>query len=487
MFKATHSSLKKKSILAIIWSGADLLLRQGFQFVVAIILARILSPEQFGTIALLYLFTGIASTFVDCGFSAALIQRKDTNIVDESTVFWFNLLMGLVMTLFLWCIAPWITKFYQIEELLVITRFLAFTIIINALGSVHNILFVKKLNFKSIMKINVVASLSSGLLAIYLAKEGYGIWALVSQELLACIITTLLLWVFSSWRPQLVFSLQSAKNLFGFGAYLMAANLLDTTYNKLYTILIGKIYGIGDLGIYERANNTQKIPVNLLSGIFARVAFPIFSAANDDIEKLKKGGQLAVRGLMLINVPIMLGLLATADNFILTLFGEKWLSSVPLLQVLCISGIFWPLHVVNLELLKAQGFSNLFFRLEVIKKIGGTLFLVTGIFYYGVLGLAWSVAAFSLVGLFINAFYTGKHLDYGAIKQLKDILTIVLISILMAAVTIYAGHFFINSAIMVLFQQVIVGACMYILFCVIFQIKAYKALLRLFSRKKVIL
>ncbi len=484
MFKAKHSSFKKKSILAIIWSGVDSLLSQGFQFVVAIILARLLSPEQFGTIALLYLFTGIASTFSDCGFSAALIQRKNTNIEDESTVFWFNLLMGSVMTLCLWCISPWIAKFYQIEELLVITRILAFTIIINAFGSVHNILFIKNLNFKSIMKVNVVTTISSGLLAIYLAKEGYGIWALVSQALLASIISTLLLWAFSSWRPKLIFSLQSAKNLFGFGAYLMAANILDTIYNKLYTLLIGKMHGISDLGIYERANNTQKIPVDLLSGIFAKVAFPIFSAANDDIEKLHKGGRLAVRGLMLINVPTMLGLLATADNFILTLFGEQWLSSVPLLQVLCISGIFWPLHVINLELLKAQGFSNLFFRLELIKKIGGTLFLVTGIFYYGVLGLAWSVATFSLVGLFINAFYTGIHLNYGAIKQLKDVLTIVFISILMAAVTFYAGQFIIDSAIMVLFQQVVVGACVYTLFCVIFQIKAYKAMLNLFSRKK---
>jgi len=479
----TQGSLKKKSVAAVIWSGADLFMRQGFQFVVAVILARLLSPEEFGTIALLYLFTGIASTFVDSGFSAALIQKKDISLVDESTVFWFNLLMGTIMTVALWAAAPWIASFYELPELVDLTRALAFILIINALGSVHNTMFSKNLNFKPIMKIGAVASLSSGLLAIYLAKEGYGVWALAMQALLMSSVTTLLLWWMSAWRPKWVFSVDSVQKLFGFGGYLMAAGLLDAAYNRMYTVLIGKLYGVGELGFYDRANNTKQIPVNLLSGVLSRVAFPIFSAVNDDKEKLYKGVQLAVKGLVLINTPIMLGMLVTADNLVVVLFGEKWLPSVPLLQVLCLAGVFWPLQVINLNVLKAQGYSHLFFRLEVIKKVGGTVFLLVGVIYFGVIGLAWSQVAFSVVAFFINAFYTGRYLNYGALKQMKDFISVLIISGFMAGIVLFTGEYIEGSAFFMLVQQVLIGACSYILFCVVFRVNAYLALLQLLRRR----
>jgi len=478
-----QQSLKKKSISAVIWSGADLFMRQGFQFIVAIILARLLSPDEFGTIALLYLFTGIASTFVDSGFSAALIQKNDATLTDESTVFWFNLFMGAVMTAGLWFIAPWVSEFYNSPELIVLTRFLAFTVVINALGSVHNTLFVKALNFKPGMKIGVISSLSSGLLAIYLAREGFGVWALAVQALLTSIVTTILLWFFSPWRPRWKFSLKSVQSLFGFGSYLMAAGLIDIIYKQLYTVLIGKIYGVSQLGFYDRANNTKQIPIKLLSGILARVAFPIFSAAKKDKEKLYKGVQLAVQSLMLINTPIMFGILVTADNLVLVLFGEKWLESVPLLQILCLAGIFWPLHVINLNVLKAQGYSGLFFKLEVFKKVFGTLFLLVGIFYYGVPGLAWSQVAFSFIAFFINAFYTGKKINYGAWKQIWDFISILFISFAMAVAVYFTRYYIIDSALVILINQMIIGICLYTLLCVLLQVKAYKTVIKLFSRR----
>jgi len=329
------------------------------------------------------------------------------------------------------------------------------------------------------MKIGVIASLSSGLLAIYLAREGFGVWALAVQVLLTSILTTILLWFFSSWRPRWIFSFRSVQSLFGFGGYLMAAGLLDIVYNQLYTVLIGKFYGVGQLGFYDRANNTKQIPVKLLSGVLARVAFPIFSAANKDNGKLYKGVQIAIQSLMLINTPIMLGLLVTADNLVLVLFGGKWLASVPLLKVLCLAGIFWPLHVINLNVLKAQGHSGLFFKLEIFKKVIGTLFLLVGVFYYGVLGLAWSQVAFGFVAFFINSFYTGKKINYGAWKQIKDFIAVLFISFAMAGTIFFSSDYIIDSTLVILIHQMVIGICIYIILCMFFRISAYRALIEI--------
>lgn len=483
MTETTPNSLKQKSISAVAWSSADLFMRQGFQFVVAVILARLLSPEEFGTIALLYLFTSIASTFVDSGFSSALIQCKETTRADESTVFWFNLMMGAVMTLLLWFFAPLIAEFYKLPILIDLTRVLALTIVINSLGSVHQTMLTKSLDFKSIMKVGFGASLISGILAIYLAKNGYGIWALALQLLMSSFLNTFLLWAMSGWRPAWNFSIKSVRKLFGFGGYLMASALLDTLYSRAYTILIGKLYGVSQLGFYDRANNTQQVPANILSGIIARVAFPVFSAANHDDEKLRKGMRHAVRGVMLINVPIMLGLMVTAENLIMILFGDKWLAAIPLLEILCIAGIFWPLHVLNLNILKAQGHSSLFFKLEIIKKIVGSVFIVFGIFYFGVIGLAWSQVAFGFVGFCLNAFYTGLFLNYGAIRQMKDFLPIVLVSILMTTVISSISQYLVGPLFVVLIEQVVIGILIVVLSCVLFKLRAFYDCIDLFIKR----
>jgi len=433
-------------------------------------------------IALLYLFTGLASTFVDSGFSAALIQKKNITLIDESTVFWFNLFMAGAMVIGLWALAPWISEFYQIEELTTLTRVLAFTILINALSSIHNTLLIKGLKFKTIMKVGVVASVLSGLAAIYLARHGYGVWALAVQAVLSSAVSTILLWGFSKWRPRWVFSVDSVRTLFGFGGYLMAASILDVLYNRLYTVLIGKWYGATELGFYTRADNTKQIPVNLLSGVLTRVAFPIFSVAKDDKDKLYKGVKLAVQGLMIINVPIMLGLMVTADKLVPVLFGEQWFPAISLLQVLCLAGLFWPLHVINLNVLKAQGYTHLFFRLEVIKKLLGTIFLLVGIMSYGVIGLAWSQVLFGLVAFFINAFYTGRYLNYGPLKQIKDFFPILIISSVVAYIVLIAGNYLADPLWLVLVKQVVIGITLFMLICICFSINAYRACVNLLIR-----
>ena len=454
--------LKQKAKSAVLWSGADILLRQGLQFGISIALARLLSPEEFGIIALLYLFTGIASAFVDSGFSAALVQRQDVTHTDESTVFWFNLAMALIVALALAASASAIAGFFNRAILVPLTQVLAVNIFISALGSVHGTLLNKRLDFKIQMKIGAVTTVISGSVAMIMAWDGYGVWALAAQTLAASLITTVLLWLFSSWRPRWVFSHDSVRRLFGFGGYMLASGLLDIIYNRIYTLLIGKFYGVQELGFYNRADSTKQLPVGVLTGILGRVAFPIFSAAAHDTTQLRRGVRLALRGMMLLNVPMMLGLAATADPIIHVFFGEKWLPAVPIMQVLCIGGIFWPLHVINLNVLMAQGHSNLFFRLEVIKKILGSILLVVGTFY-GVIGIAWSQVIFGGVAFLINAHFSRKYLDYGVVDQLLDFLPVLGLSLIMATTAYCIGiNWHSNSNVLLLSTQIIVSIFLFI-------------------------
>ncbi|PUA16916.1 lipopolysaccharide biosynthesis protein [Glaciimonas sp. PCH181] len=473
--------LKQKAKTAVLWSGADILLRQGLQFGVSIALARMLSPDEFGTIALLYLFTGIASAFVDSGFSAALVQRQNVTHTDESTVFWFNLVMALMVALALAASAPFIAAFFDRKILIPLTWLLSLNIIISALGSVHGTLLNKRLDFKTQMKIGAITTILSGSVAMVMAWQGYGVWALAVQTLAATLVTTALLWFFSTWRPKWVFSFDSARRLFGFGGYLLAAGMLDIIYNRIYSILIGKFYGVRELGFYNRADSTKQLPVGVLTGVLGRVAFPIFSAAAHDVVQLRRGVRLALRGMMLVNAPMMLGLAAVAEPLIHVLFGAKWLPAVPIMQVLCIGGVFWPLHVINLNVLMAQGYSHLFFKLEVAKKIVGSLFLIVGAFY-GVLGIAWSQVIFGAVAFLINAYYSKRFLDYGIISQIQDFAPVLLISTVMASAVYLIDINLYLIPILQLLTLVISGTVIFLVLGHIVGLSAMRDVINLFRK-----
>ncbi|MGZ8261983.1 MAG: MOP flippase family protein [Methylotenera sp.] len=479
-----HSSLKRRSIKALIWTGSELLMRQVVQFGIAVYLARLLSPEEFGTVALLYLFIGIGTVFIESGFSSALVQKQDFTNLDVSTVFWFNLGMGASVAMLLWLVSPFIAEFYQRPVLTPLMGLLALSVFISAAGSIQNTLLTKNLNFKATMKASVVASLLSGIVVCVMAYYGYGVWALAWQTLINSVVRSSLLWLLSKWRPSLAFSIQSLKKMFGFGSYLMLSSLLDVGYNRFYSLLIGKIYGVHDLGIYNRAENTKQIPVDLLSMLLYRVAFPLFSAAANDCERLKRGMVLALRGIMFINVPMMLGLMVTSDKLVPVLFGDKWAPAIPILQVLCLAGVLWPLHVINLSVLKALGHSHLFFRLEVIKKILGTLFILVGL-YYGIMGLAWSQVVFGIVAFWVNAFYTRKFLKYGVWKQMLDFLPVTIISIIMAVAVFYAGQVINLSTNGILSAQITLGAFIYWGLCRIFKVAAYRDIMDILMKRKI--
>lgn len=470
--KQSTLGLKAKSLVAVMWSGLDFGSRQIVQLIIAIFLARILSPKEFGIMALLYLFVGVANVFIDSGFSSALIQKKHTTHQDLTTVFWINLFAGVFVSILFWVVAPLFAQFYGYPILIPLTRVLSISLVFNALGAIQSTLFTKHLDFKTPMIIRLTATLLSGALAIFLAIKGFGVWSLAIQACSFSIITTSLLWLTSSWRPSFSFSTKSMKNLFKFGGYLFSSALLDVCYTRFYSLLIGRIYSVQDLAYFTRADNTQQIPVNILAQTFSRVIFPLFSSVADDKEKLLQGSRIALRAIMLINIPMMLGLAVTSETVILILFGDQWLLAAPILNVLCLAGIFWPLHVINLEILKATGHSNLFFKLEIIKKILGFSLLFASL-PFGTIGIAWSLVISGFLSFIINAFYTGKLLNFGPMLQAYEIAPTTYVALFMAVVVHCLGNVFSVATIYTLAAQVITGVLVFLSLCIIFKIYSF--------------
>lgn len=477
--------LKRRAFSAVSWSALDVFLRQGLQFGFTVALARLLTPADFGTFGLILIFTSVATMAVDGGFSAALIQHRTVNQTDESSVFWFNCLMGVSIAICICAIAPIAADFYRQPALAPLLFIVAANTVSGSLGAMHTIILSKKLDFRTQSKIGVIAVAISGLLSVWMAIEGWGVWALAAQMLLTTSLTTLFLWRFSHWRPTKEFSLISIRKLLKFGKYNFLANLMDAIYSRLYTVLIGKIDGVRSLGYYQNADNIQQMPGGLLNKVISRVAFPMFAESAADPAALRRGMQLGIRGSMFINVPAMLGMAATAEPLVDFVFGSQWKPAVPILQVLCISGALSPLHVLNLNCLMALGRGKLMFQTELIKKTIGCIFLGVGAIY-GVMGIAWAMAAFSIVGVAINSHFTKRFIGFGAIDQLRECIPIFMASAIMALVlAAVRAHWNAPSGFKLL-TLFTLGSCIFLFFATAFRMKAWIDILSLVFPTKVL-
>lgn len=463
---------------------ADAFMRQGLQFFISIILARLLSPEDFGLIAIITVFTSLAGLFVDSGFGSALIQKQDTTITDEATVFFFNVGVGALSAIALCLAAPWISGFFEQPALQALTYVMALNLFITSFGSIHRAMLTKKMDFKTSAKITAVSTFLSGLLAILLAWNGVGVWSLAWQILLSTLLTVIMLWVVSPWRPRLIFSLDSLKRLYGFGGYLMLTDLLDVLDTRLQFVLIGKLYSASDLGFYARAQTTRQMPIGMLEGVMSRVAFPVFSEVSIDKDRLVRGIKKATLMMMLINIPIMMGLAVVAEPFVIVLFGDRWLPTVPFLQVLCLGGILWPLHVVNLNVLMALGRSDIYFRIGIVKKI----ISISAVIYasqFGIIAMAWSQVAVGVLGFFINSYYTGVFLGYGARRQTVDLLPYYGAGLTMAACMWFVGQAVHWSSAVELICLTGIGMSVYLLMSWVLKLSALADLLQIFRIRKV--
>ncbi len=471
---ADIQDLSRRSTSAVVWGGMEIILRQGIGLVLSIVLARLLAPEDFGVLAMLSIFVGVAGVFVDGGFGSALIQRQHLTREDTSSVFYFNIAMALLLAVLLAGAAPYVASFYRMPILKPLTWVMALNLFLGSFRSIQTVLLTKELDFYTQMKVTLIGILLSGAVAVVLAWRGWGVWSLAVQAVVFTVVTVLLFWALSPWRPAFCFSLASLRSLFRYGSFLFLSGLLETAYNRLNTIIIGRVYSARDLGLYSRADNIQQLPANSITALLGRVAFPVFSAAAaGDPLALRRAARKTLAAIMLVNTPIMLGILATAYPLVRVIYGEKWLPCVPFLQVLSLTGVLWPLHVINLNLIKSRGRSDLFFRLEIIKKVIGLVFLLVAA-QISILAMAWSQLVLAFICYFLNAAYSGRLAAYSIRDQLRDMSPYLAIAAIMVGSVWLLGCYVLLSPALLLVMQSLVGAFVYVSLCHVLKLAAFQ-------------
>ena len=448
-------SLKQKTIKGTAWSFLDNIAGSGVTFLVGIVLARLLTPAEFGIIGMVTIFIAISNSIIDSGFSSALIRKKDVENIDYNTVFYFNLVLSALLYVMLYFSSPAISRFFEEPQLIAVTRALGLILIVNSFAIIQRTILVKNVDFKIQTIISLISSILSGGVGVVMAFMGYGVWSLVAQQLVRQGLNTILLWVFNKWRPSIEFSIQSFKELFSFGSKLLLSGLLDTVWREIYYIIIGKFYSVSTLGQFTRAQQFQTIFANNLTSIVQRVSYPVLSSIQDEEERLKQAYRKVIKTTMIVTFACLLGLAAIAKPLILILIGEKWLPSVPYLQILCFSGMLYPLHAINLNMLQVKGRSDLFLKLEIIKKIIGLGPLCLGIFISIEWMLLGSVIT-SFCAYYLNSYYSGRFIKYSTLQQLKDIFPSFIISLIMAGLIWSLTLLSINIYLM-LFAQIVLA------------------------------
>lgn len=477
-----HSDLKSKANRAALWSFVETMGQRLVQFVVGIILARLLLPEQFGLIGMLMFFMALAQIFLDSGFGAALVQKQQITETDISSIFYFNIFVGIAATGFLCGLAPWVAAFYKQPILTPLLCLMSTVLLINAFGLVQNTLLIKSIDFKTQAKVSLIAGLLSGLIGIGMAYRGFGVWSLAAQQISGAALRTVLLWFFNRWRPAWLFSFQSLRELFGFGSKLLCSGFLNTLFDNIYLIVIGKLFSPADLGYFTRADHLQRLPSMTLSGMVGRITFPVFSAIQDDRTRVKRGMKKALTVLGLINFPVMIGLAVVSRPLVLVLLTEKWAPCIPYLQVLCLVGLMFPLHLINLNVLQAMGRSDLFLRLEIVKKV-----LIIGniaiTWRWGIMAMIVGQVVISLGSYYLNAYYNKILLHYSVWEQIRDLCPYLINAMAMGGLIYLVGFLPIASSLIVLLCQVMTGGIIYLTLCRILRFPAYMDLQQMiFSR-----
>ena len=465
-------SIKQKAINAVIWSGVERLSSQMIRFVVGVILARLLIPAEFGLIGMLALFIGVAQVFVNCGFGEGLIQKQNTTHRDECSVFYFNVAFGALASAVLYALAPWIANFYHQPILTSLTRLMALDVVLNSFGIIQTMLLTRKIDFKTQLKVSVISTVISGVIAVLLAIQGFGVLSLAAQVLLGDALRVLLLWVFHSWRPSAQFSLSSLRELLPYGSRLFASGLLNSIFAETYSLVIGKIYPPAMLGLFTRAKQIQQLPVDNICSIVGRVSFPVFSSMQHDKALLKRGVKRAAKGLAIIIFPLMIGLALSARPLVMVLLTNKWEACVPFVQLLCVGGAIYPLSLIHLQALAAQGHSGLFLRLEVIKKVL-VIAVVALTFRYGVLGLLIGEIVVSILSCYLNCFYSVRLIDYSWKEQALDLLPYIGVSVIMGLCVWLVGSLSWGGEAAQLAAEVAIGALVYFLSCWFLRLSAF--------------
>lgn len=427
----TNQSLKSKAAKGMVWSAFGSLSVQGIRFAIGIILARLLLPSDYGLIGMLAIFFAISQLVIESGFSNALIQKIDRTEVDFSTIFYFNLFASFLLYFLLFFTAPFISRFYDTPELILLIRITFISIIINSFAIVQQARLSIKLDFKTPSLISLFSVFVSGIVGIFMAYNGYGVWALVIQSLSAAVIRSIALFYFIRWKPQIVFSLTSLKQLFGFSSRLLAAGFVATIVNNLYSMLIGKIFTAKDLGYYTRAKQFPELLSNTISSVLQGVTYPILTSLQNDNERLVSVYGRLMRITVFFVMPLLTLFALLAEPFIHLFLTEKWMPVVPLIQWLCFARMITPISALNMNILNAIGRSDLFFKVD-ISKLPLTLAALLITVPFGLKAVVIGHFVTSFICFFINAYYPGKMFNFGAFRQLREMKTVIIATIIMA-------------------------------------------------------
>lgn len=449
-----------KTVSNFFWRFAERCGAQLVTFIVSIVLARILSPENYGTVALITVFTNIMQVFVDSGLGTALIQKKDADDLDFSSVFYFNFAVCIVLYLIMFGVAPVIANFYNDASLTSVVRVISLTILISGVKGVQQSYVSRNMLFKRFFYATLGGTIFSAFLGIGMAYAGAGVWAIVAQQLSNAFIDTVILWITVKWRPKKMFSWERLKQLLAFGWKMLASSLLDTLYNDIRSMIIGKMYSSADLAYYDQGKKFPQVIVSNINTSIDSVLLPTMANVQDDREKVKTMTRRSIKTSTYIMAPLMMGLAFCAEPIVQLVLTEKWLPCVPFLRIFCITFMFYPMHTANLNAIKAMGRSDYFLKLEIAKKIVGMLLLLATM-HFGVLAMAYSLLASTLASMIINSWPNKKLLSYGFKEQMIDIMPGILLAGGMG-VAISFVNFLELSPIATLMIQIPVGAIIYI-------------------------
>ena len=450
-----QESLKNKAIKGTVWSAADAFLGQGVTFFVGLLLARLLSPDEYGLIGICLIFTTVLNGIVDSGFSNALVRKREVTDRDYNTMFVTNMTISIVLYVILFVSAPLISIFFQREELTALVRATGLVLFFNALSITQVTILTKRIDFKTKTKASFVSAIISGLIGVVMAFMGYGVWSLVAQQLSKQLIYTLCLWILNKWWPKFTFYKDNFKYMWGFGWKLLVSGVLNNVWNQLYQVVIGKCYTPSTLGHYTRANEDANLFSANLTSIVQRVSYPVLAEIQDDKERMVQGYRKVIKITMFVTAVCMVSLGAVSEPLIYTLIGTKWHEAATYLPLICISMSLYPLHAINLNILQVLGRSDIFLYLEIIKKCIGLLPIVIGVFcgiYYMLV-----VSIFtSIISLYLNTWYTSKTLKYTFWRQLEDIAPSYLTAFIIA-LSVYFLKYLPLPFYVILVIQIIVG------------------------------
>ena len=454
--------LKEKTLSGVKWNAIGRFSTQGISFIISVLLARVLTPSDYGVVGMIGIFMAIANTFIGSGFGSALIRKQDCTDADYSTAFYFNIVVGIVCYLILFLSAPLIAAFFDTPILKDVVRVLSINLFLGSLSIVQNARLTKAVDFKSQAKVSLIATIVSGTIGLTMAYNGFGVWSLVSQQVASSLMTTILLWIITKWRPQRVFSKLSFEYLFGFGSKILSASLLHTIYCHLTTILIGKFYTPQALGYYSRGESLATLPSSNLTGILQSVTYPILSKIQDDDARLIQVYRKYIQMTSMVVFFGMLLLAALAKPFIITLLTDKWAESIIFLQVFCFALMFDHLNLLNLNILYVKGRSDLVLRLEVIKKIIA-IFMIIASLPFGVLAICISRALYNQIAVVINTYYTGKFFGLGYVAQVKDFIKYLLCSGLAALPAFWLTYTSLSPMLVLILGAVLACAIYWVL------------------------